>query len=88
MIGIFGSLLIAYTLCFGPGIINAIIQIFIYVHIAHIISIFCFYSVTIANPLVQSFFRPDIRDTVKYMFSKCYRVLALNKNQQTASTSV
>ena len=34
----------------------------------YVIAIFC---ITIANPLIYSFFRPDVRDTVKYMFSKC-----------------
>ena len=72
IIGIFGSLLLACGLCFGPGVLTAIITIFTFIpYYAYVISVFCFYCVTIANPLVQSFFRPDVRDTVKYMFSKC-----------------
>ena len=73
LIGIFGSLLLVCALCFGPGVLAAVIRFAtneINVFMTFI-SIFCFYSITVANPLVQSFFRPDVRDTVKYMFSKC-----------------
>ena len=71
LIGIFGSLLLVCALCFGPGVLTAVIRLFTYVPFASAISIFCFFCITVANPLVQSFFRPDVRDTVKYMFSKC-----------------
>ena len=72
LIGIFGSLLLVCALCFGPGLITAFLTLFVYLNIhAYVISIFCFFCITVANPLVQSFFRPDVRDTVKYMFSKC-----------------
>ena len=69
LIGIFGSLLLVCALCFGPSVLTAVINFDIY--LMNIISLFCFFCITIANPLVQSFFRPDVRDTVKYMFSKC-----------------
>ena len=71
VIGIFGSLLLVCGLGFGPGILSGVIRIFVYVPYSSIITIICFYSITIGNPLIQSFFRPDVRDTVKYMFSKC-----------------
>ena len=71
VIGIFGSLLLVYILCFGPGLLNGIVIVFVYVKYLSITSVFCFFCITVANPLVQSFFRPDVRDTVKYMFSKC-----------------
>ena len=71
LIGIFGSLLLACALCFGPALITAIVTIFTYVPFTSAISIFCFFCITVANPLIQSFFRPDVRDTFKYMFSKC-----------------
>ena len=71
VIGIFGSLLLVYILCFGPGLLNGIVSIFVYVKYLSITSVFCFFCITVANPIVQSFFRPDVRDTVKYMFSKC-----------------
>ena len=92
VIGIFGSLLLACALCFGPGKLTTFIYIFyIYIPYLSIFSAFCFYFITIANPLVQSFFRPDIRDTVKYMFSKCSsHTLSTSdtvRNQQTIKTS-
>ena len=71
IIGIFGSLLLVCALGFGPGLLTAFIRVFTHVHYISLISIFSFYFLTIANPLVQSFFRPDVRDTVKYFFSKC-----------------
>ena len=70
VIGIFGSLLLVYILCFGPGLLTGIVSIFVYLKYLSI-ALFCFFCITVANPLVQSFFRPDVRDTVKYMFSKC-----------------
>ena len=71
VIGIFGSLLLVYTFTYGPAVLIIATRFAVYILHTSVISIFCFYSVTIGNPLVQSFFRPDIRDTVKYMFSKC-----------------
>ena len=71
VIGIFGSLLLVCVLCFSPGVLTAAIHLFTYVPFTSAITIFCLYSITVANPLVQSFFRPDVRDTVKYMFNKC-----------------
>ena len=71
VIGIFGSLLLVYILCFGPGLLTGIGSIFVYLKYLSFVSLFCFICITVANPLVQSFFRPDVRDTVKYMFSKC-----------------
>ena len=71
LIGIFGSLLLVCVLCFGPGLLTAIIRTFTPLPYSSAISVFCFYFLTIANPLVQSFFRPDVRDTVKHLFGKC-----------------
>ena len=71
VIGIFGSLLLVYIFFFGPALLIGIVSFFVHLKYLSIVGIFCFYSITVANPLVQSFFRPDVRDTVKYMFSKC-----------------
>ena len=89
VIGVFGSLLLVCGLGFGPGILSGVIRIFVYVPYSSIIAIICFYSITIGNPLVQSFFRPDIRDTVKHMFSKCSSHSPSDTVgiQQTAKTS-
>ena len=81
LIGIFGSLLLVCGICLGLGIFIAVINIFTngtpYISI---ISEICFYSITIAIPLVQMFFRPDVRDTVKDMFSKCSSCIPSNTN--------
>ena len=71
VIGIFGSLLLVCALAFGPGILTATIRFGVIIPYTLLISIVCFYCITIANPLVQSFFRPDVRETVKYIFDKC-----------------
>ena len=71
LIGIFGSLLLVCALCFGPGILTGVVSIFTHIRFLYFIALFSYYFLTVANPLVQSFFRPDVRDSVKYMFSKC-----------------
>ena len=71
VIGIFGSLLLVCAFGFVPGTVGGAIYIFIDIHYVIIIVVFCFYSITIGNPLVQSLFRPDVRDTVKIIFNNC-----------------
>ena len=94
VIGIFGSLLLVYVFGFGPGLLSGIIRIFTFIRYSQLelVTVFCFYFLTISNPLVQSFFRPDVRDTVKYMFSKCSSCIPSNTvaigNKQTISTAV
>ena len=92
VIGIFSSLLLVYILTFGPAVLISFTRFVVYIPHTSIISIFCFYSITIANPLVQSFFRPDVRDTVKYMFSKCKcssctHSTSISDTQEKATTS-
>ena len=89
VIGIFGSLLLVCALCFGPGVLTAVIRFAVYIRFTSAVSIFCFFCITVANPLVQSLFRPDVRDTVKYMFSKCSSHTPSDtvENEPTVNTS-
>ena len=72
LIGIFGSLLLVCALCFGPGLLTAIVTLFVYVPYGYAISVFCFYFLAVANPLVQSCFRPDIKSILRYLTVKCF----------------
>lgn len=63
LFGIFGAMLLAYTTCFAPGVVIAILipitadlpdEFFI-------VALVCFQFITIASALVQSYFRPDIK---------------------------
>lgn len=63
LIGIFGSLILASVLCFAPTLLVAAVAIVVngiptYVYAATTV---CFMVITIANPLVQSCFRPEIK---------------------------
>ena len=75
LIGIFGSLLLVCALCFGFGLSITVIDIFVKLPtvIYPIIQV-CFLFITVANPLVQSFFRPDVRDALNYIFHCCSRL--------------
>ena len=92
IIGIFGSLLLVCALCFGPGISTAAINSLKLPPSVYAASVFCIYFLTVANPLVQSLFRPDVRDTVKHMFKCCTKrsddVVDNQRTTRTYSTAV
>ena len=69
LFGIFGSMLIVYIICFIPGILEIILQRFIEITVAgEKVSTVCFIFITIANPIVQAYFRPDIKNV---LLSRC-----------------
>ena len=62
LFGIFGSMFIVYIICFIPGILYFILNLFIEVPMeVDIVAIICFLFITVANPIVQAYFRPEIK---------------------------
>ena len=69
LFGIFGSMLIVYIICFIPGIIYFILDLFIEVPEEYgLVATVCFVFITIANPIVQAYFRPEIKSV---LLSQC-----------------
>ena len=69
LFGIFGSMLIVYIICFFPIIIYFILDMFIEVPEEYgLVATVCFVFITIANPIVQAYFRPEIKSV---LLSRC-----------------
>ena len=69
LFGIFGSMLIVYIICFIPGILYFIFDMFIEVPEEYgLVTNACFLFITIANPIVQAYFRPEIKSV---LLSRC-----------------
>ena len=65
LFGIFGSMLLIYGICFVPAVLYFLLLLFIDVPmwfsiVAHI----CFLFITVANPVIQSYFRPEIKSAL------------------------
>jgi len=82
LFGIFGTMILVYIVCLLPAIINAVITPIVYVPELFLTGLVCFQLITIASPLVQSYFRPDIR---KVLLSLHQRIFS-NSNFPTKSS--
>ena len=65
LFGIFGSMLLVYGICFVPAVLYLLLSSFInlpvwYTFTANICCIF----ITVANPIIQSYFRPEIKSVL------------------------
>ena len=63
LFGIFGSMLLIYGICFVPGVLYFLLHLFI-VDVPLWLNLFatiCFIFITVANPVIQSYFRPEIK---------------------------
>ena len=63
LFGIFGSMLLIYGICFVPGVLYLLLHLFI-VDVPLWLNLFatiCFIFITVANPVIQSYFRPEIK---------------------------
>ena len=70
LFGIFGSMLLIYGICFIPGILYFLLHLFI-VDVPLWLNLFatiCFLFITVANPVIQSYFRPEIKSV---LVSRC-----------------
>ena len=70
LFGLFGSMLIIYIICFIPGFIYFILYLFIEVLPVevNIVATVCFVFITVANPVIQAYFRPEIKSV---LLSRC-----------------
>ena len=73
LIGIFGAMLIVYLVCFSPGFIFGFLsQIYDLHDLSYAIALSFFMTVTIINPIIQSYFRPDIKNTLGTFCQKVF----------------
>ena len=69
LFGIFGSMLIVYLICFFPAFLNLIFFLFNVVLVEFVtVASVCFLFITVANPIVQAYFRPEIKSV---LLSRC-----------------
>ena len=62
LFGIFGSMLLIYGICFVPGVLYFLLSLFIDVPLwFETVAIICFLFITVASPVIQSYFRPEIK---------------------------
>ncbi|XP_011410234.1 PREDICTED: galanin receptor type 3-like [Amphimedon queenslandica] len=74
LIGIFGAMLSGYAVCFAPGFIVAVLsQIFDLELSAYATVLSLFINVIIINPMIQSYFRPEIKKVLTAFYAKCKR---------------
>uniref|UniRef100_A0A1X7TUK7 G-protein coupled receptors family 1 profile domain-containing protein n=1 Tax=Amphimedon queenslandica TaxID=400682 RepID=A0A1X7TUK7_AMPQE len=65
LFGVFGSMLFIYGICIVPGLVLRSLQEFIDVPPKlSISSMTCFLFITIASPIIQSYFRPEIKSVL------------------------
>uniref|UniRef100_A0A1X7T9V2 G-protein coupled receptors family 1 profile domain-containing protein n=2 Tax=Amphimedon queenslandica TaxID=400682 RepID=A0A1X7T9V2_AMPQE len=65
LFGIFGAMLIVYGLCFTPGIINyAVVRAIFVADKIYLAVVISFIFVTVLSPIVQSYFRPEIKNKI------------------------
>lgn len=71
LFGIFGSMLLSYIICFSPLIIISFISFAIDLPDSLVFfNMISYFFITIANPLVQSYFRPDIKEVLFLCYKK------------------
>ena len=79
VVGMFGMLLLMNAICFGPVLIVAALAIgFEMPPQVYATVVVCALFITVSNPLVQSFFRQDIKVTVINMFRYTRQLVELN----------
>uniref|UniRef100_A0A1X7TUL9 G-protein coupled receptors family 1 profile domain-containing protein n=1 Tax=Amphimedon queenslandica TaxID=400682 RepID=A0A1X7TUL9_AMPQE len=65
LFGIFGAMLIVYGLCFTPGIINyVVVRAIVVADEIYLAVVISFIFVTVLSPIVQSYFRPEIKNKI------------------------
>ena len=65
LFGIFGSMLLIYGICYVPGVLYFFFYLFIDVPVwFNTVSTLCFLFITVASPVIQSYFRPEIKSVL------------------------
>ena len=85
LFGIFGAMFIVYVICISPGFIVGFLSQFVdlpeEIYVAMII---CFVAITVANPLVQSYFRIDTVKCIKYI---CQKIKVIGSSDYSDTTT-
>uniref|UniRef100_A0A1X7SF80 G-protein coupled receptors family 1 profile domain-containing protein n=1 Tax=Amphimedon queenslandica TaxID=400682 RepID=A0A1X7SF80_AMPQE len=69
LFGMFGCMLLINGICLAPGVLYFLLHLFIDLPIwLNLFVTICFLFVTIANPVMQSYFRPEIKS---FLTSRC-----------------
>ena len=69
LFGIFGSMVIIYGISLTVAVLAFIVQLIVFIpYEYYVFSVACFQFVTIANPVIQAYFRPEIKN---FLRSKC-----------------
>ena len=70
LFGIFGTMLLAYTIALSPTYINSIVGVFCDMPLeVFVIGCIVYNSITIINPVIQSYFRPEIKIAYKTIYT-------------------
>ena len=65
LFGVFGSMLLIYGICVIPGFaLRSLVEFIDVPRKLYISSRICLFFVTVANPIIQSYFRPEIKSVV------------------------
>ena len=71
LLGIFGSMLLVYGICFIPVLFAIIlIPVITVPTVFFVTSQICLLFITVANPIVQSYFRPEIKNSLLSLYQK------------------
>uniref|UniRef100_A0A1X7TU63 G-protein coupled receptors family 1 profile domain-containing protein n=1 Tax=Amphimedon queenslandica TaxID=400682 RepID=A0A1X7TU63_AMPQE len=71
LFGIYGSMLLAYTVCFAPTLISSIISSSIDIPgEVFFLNVITFFLITVVSPLIQSYFRKDIKEVIVLCYKK------------------
>ena len=72
LFGIFGAMSLVYIVCFLPGIIMLVLFPFVRTvpKEYNVTCFICFLFVTIANPIVQSCFRPEVKGVLHSLYQR------------------
>lgn len=65
LFGIFGSMFLAYAFCYGPFYITLILYPVVEIdEIVYAADMVTFQFITVATPIIQAYFRPDIKNAL------------------------
>ena len=74
-------MLLAYLLSYGPGYVIAILAGILNLPAEVFASIeICFHSIIVTSPLVQSYFRPEIKLAIVFLYQKLTKTAATSHN--------
>ena len=88
LIGLFGMIMLIHLICYGPSVAAAFFEIVTTIPAQLYATLFVlFFLLSILSPLVQSFFRRDIRQTMLKLITWCRRVIKEKFNDKYARVS-